>query len=93
MALAKMKRRNLIVCFGEIFASRKIGENKWGTSKLEENAKLMGEMQKGFDGKINMVEVVDLEALVITHIVEWEKGERDDANNTKLGNNSQIGAW
>jgi len=29
-----------------------------------------------------MVEVVDLEALVITHIVEWEKG--DDANNTKL---------
>lgn len=32
--------------------------------------------------EINMVEVVDLEALVITHIVEWEKG--DDANNTKL---------
>jgi len=28
MALAKMKRRNLIIWFGEIFASRKIGENE-----------------------------------------------------------------
>jgi hypothetical protein len=64
MALAKM-RKILIICFGEIFASWKIGENKWGTSKLEENAKLMGGMQKWYYLKeINVVEVVDLEALV-----------------------------
>ncbi len=52
------------MCFGGIFASRKIGENKWGTSKLEENAKLDEGMQKKDLKEINMVEVVDLEALV-----------------------------